>query len=220
MDYNDRELLDLIAEKNEDALQIMYQKYEPYITKQANTFYASAPHIGLEASDFKQEGMIALTEAIQSYNMTLDVTFFTYATTCIQRKMISTLIGSKRQKHKILNESIPLEQKTSDGVEISLENKIRSDSTNPEKLVMNADYRQQFFRNLKDILTDFEYQVFELKYNDFTYQEIAKLLEKDEKAVDNALHRARGKITKLLLKEKKRRKKLKNGVFFKFFMLY
>ncbi len=206
MDYNDRELLDLIAENNEDALQIMYQKYEPYIVKQAKKFYNSAPYVGLEASDFKQEGMIALTEAMQTYNMNLDVTFFTYATTCIQRRMVSSLIGAKRQKHKILNESVPLDQKTSEGIEVSLDNVLVNDSMNPENVVMNADYREQLFRNLKNWLTDFEYQVFELKYNDFTYQEIACLLEKDVKAIDNALQRIRTKAAKMLSKEKKEEK--------------
>ena len=206
MDYNDRELLDLIAEHNEDALQIMYKKYEPYIANQARTFYSSAPYVGLEVSDFKQEAMIALTEAMQSYNMNLDVTFFTYATTCIQRRLISSLIGAKRQKHKILNESIPLEQKTNDGVAISLDNFLINDSMNPEKVVMHADYTEQLFRNLKNELTDFEYQVLELKYNDFSYQEIANLLEKDVKAIDNAFQRIRTKATKMLAKEKKEEK--------------
>lgn len=206
MDYNDRELLDFISENNEDALQILYQKYEPYISKQAHNFYTSSPNIGLEMSDFKQEGMMALTEAIQSYNMNLDVTFFTYATTCIQRRMVSSLIGAKRQKHKILNESLPLEQKTSDGIEVSLENILSNDSMNPEKIVISAEYKQQLFKNAKGLLTDFEYQVFELKYHDFTYQEISNLLEKDVKAIDNALQRARGKIAKFLLKEKKEEK--------------
>ena len=206
MDYNDRELLDLIAEHNEDALQIMYKKYEPYLVTQARTFYNSAPYVGLEVSDFRQEGMIALTEAIQSYDMNLNVTFFTYATTCIQTRMISSLIGAKRQKHKILNESVPLEQKTSDGSELSLDNFLVNDNMNPERVVMNADYMEQLFRNLKNELTDFEYQVFELKYNDFSYQEIANLLEKDVKAIDNAFQRIRSKATKMLAKEKKEEK--------------
>ncbi len=65
---------------------------------------------------------------------------------------------------------------------------------------------EQLFRNLKNELTDFEYQVFELKYNDFSYQEIANLLEKDVKAIDNAFQRIRSKATKMLAKEKKEEK--------------
>lgn len=203
MDYNDRELLDLISEHNEEAMKIMYEKYEPYIMSQAKHFYNTSPNVGLDENDFAQDGMIALNDAIENYNMNLNTTFFTYATTCIQREMISSLISAKRLKHRFLNESLSLDQKNGNGVEFSLDSKLVTENTNPELLVMNADSEYQLLKQMKSILTDFEYQVFELKYNNFSYQEISLLLEKDIKSIDNALQRIRVKIAKILKKEKK-----------------
>ena len=44
------------------------------------------------------------------------------------------------------------------------------------------------------MLTDFETQVLELKVNGFEYREIAEILEKEPKAIDNAIQRIRKKL--------------------------
>ena len=51
---------------------------------------------------------------------------------------------------------------------------------------------------VKESLTDLEKQVFDLKINDFTYKEIAEILEMNPKAVDNATQRIRNKIKEIL----------------------
>jgi RNA polymerase sporulation-specific sigma factor len=206
VDYNDRELLDYILEGNEDALNILYEKYEPYITNQAKKFYMYALNSGLEVSDLKQEAMIALNEAIHNYNETKDTTFYTYATTCIKRRLISSIISSKRLKHKFLNESVPLDQEGVDGVTVSLDNILINENLDPETVVISIEREKNLFAHLKTILTDFEFQVFELKYNNFQYKEIAKLLDKDSKAIDNALQRIKVKVSKFLEDEKNEEK--------------
>ena len=47
-------------------------------------------------------------------------------------------------------------------------------------------------------LTDFETQVFELRISNFGYKEIAEILEKDIKAIDNARQRIKAKLKKVL----------------------
>ena len=48
------------------------------------------------------------------------------------------------------------------------------------------------------MLTDLEFQVFELKRNGFNYKEIAEILDKDQKSIDNALQRIRIKMKEIL----------------------
>lgn len=206
MDYNDLELLDYISEGNEEAFSILYEKYEPYIHGRAKRLLHSASNVGLDLADLTQEGRIALNEAIRTFKTSKDTTFYTYATTCIERRMISAVISAQRLKHKFLNESISIDQELNDGTNVSLENMIINRDNNPENVVLSAERENQLFENLKQILTDFEYQVFELKYHNFNYHEIAKILDKNEKAVDNALQRMRGKVAKVLEKEKNEEK--------------
>lgn len=206
MDYNDQELLDYISEGNEDAINILYTKYEPYIHSKARKLLNSATNVGLDLNDLIQEGLIALNEAIRNYKITLDTTFYTFATTCIDHKMISTMISAQRLKHKILNESISFDQELNDGTSISIENMIVNKENNPETVLLSMEREQDLFREVKQVLTDFEYQVFELKYHNFNYKEIAEILDKDAKSVDNALQRMRSKVSKILKQQKNEEK--------------
>lgn len=206
MDYNDQELLDLISEENEDATNILYNKYEPYINSKAKKLLNSAKNVGIDLSDLIQEGLIALNDAIKKYKISMDTTFYTFATTCIDNRMISTMISAQRLKHKILNESISFDQELNDGTNISIENMIVNKESNPENVVLSMELEKELFMNVKEILTDFEYQVFELKYHNFNYREIAEILDKDAKAIDNALQRVRGKVSKILREQKSEEK--------------
>lgn len=205
MDYNDLELLDYVQEGNEEAFSVLCEKYEPYIQNRAKSLMKST-HNGLDIHDLMQEGRVALSEAIKGFKTSCNTTFYTYATTCIERRMISTLISAERLKHKILNESISLDRDLGDGETVSLENLVVNEENNPETLILSEERERILFGQLRDVLTDFEYQVFELKYHNFNYHEIAKILEKSDKAIDNALHRMRVKISKFLENEKKEEK--------------
>ena len=201
MDYNDQELLDYINSGNEEALEIIYKKYEPFIDSKAKRYLKVNDRLGIDLNDLLQEGRLALNEAIKGFNSSMDTTFYTYATTCIERRMISFLISSNRLKHKILNESIPFEQ-DDDSSSYSLENIIINDDNDPLNIVISNEREENFFIKIKQELTDFEYQVFELKYHNFNYKEISEILEKDSKAIDNAIQRIRIKTKKILKEEK------------------
>ena len=66
-----------------------------------------------------------------------------------------------------------------------------------KEILFNFVYEKDLVKEVSDILTDFEAQVFELKINGFDYKEIAEILDKDIKAIDNALQRIKVKIKKL-----------------------
>lgn len=197
-DYNDNELLFYISENNEDANEIIYKKYEPLITNTAKKFIKSCENAGLELNDFIQEGMLGLSNAIKEFDESKDVTFFTFAKTCIERKMISLAISSKRQKHKILNESLSLEITDEEGNYSNLEYILGDNKNNPENLIINMENQNELIKKASLVLTDFEMQVFELKINDFGYREIAEVLDKEPKAIDNALQRIKVKLKKSL----------------------
>ena len=54
MGYNDQELLDYISEGNEDALHILYNKYEPYIQTKAKKLLGSISNIEIDLNDLIQ----------------------------------------------------------------------------------------------------------------------------------------------------------------------
>ena len=134
-DFNDNELLSYICENNEEANTILFKKYEPLINSIARKMYKYCKNTGLELNDLIQEGMLGLNLAINHYDEQKDTTFYTFAKKCIERKMLSMIIGAKRLKHKILNESLSLEGNINDSDSIGLEAFI-SDSKNDPELVL------------------------------------------------------------------------------------
>lgn len=191
-DYNDYELLNYIAEGNEDANNIIIKKYEPLIIGIANKMYAYCKNNGLDKNDLIQEGMIGLNHAIDRYHEQGDTLFYTYAKKCIERKIISVVIGSNRNKNKILNESISY-----DDEENLLLKVLKDTSPNPEELMMDMEHEKDFILKVKETLTDLESQVFELLISGFKYKEIAEILDKDQKSIDNAIQRIKNKIKKV-----------------------
>lgn len=201
-DYSDNELVYYIRENNEEANNIIFKKYEPLIGSLAKKMYPYCKYNGLELVDLMQEGMLGLNLAILNYVEENDNLFYTFARKCIERKMISLVVASKRQKHKILNESLSLEfgEEGETGI---LESVLSDASSNPEDKLFIHEREKELIEKMRAVLTDNEGRVFELKLAGFNYQEIASIIDKKPKAVDNAIQRIKWKLKELLLKEGK-----------------
>lgn len=196
-DYNDNEILSYINESNEEAIELIYEKYKPLINKIAtNLFKKYCKNTGLDISDLTQEGMLGLNSAINHYKENKDVLFYTYAKTCIERKIISSVIAANRQKHKVLNDSISFEIELDNN--INLESFFGDTEYNPENIVISKESNDELLDKIENVLTNVELQVLQLKLDGFEYKEIAAIIDKDVKAVDNAVQRIRTKIKKMM----------------------
>lgn len=199
-DYNDYELISYaISENSEDAMDLIYKKYEPLIiafSKKMLPFCSG----GLEMNDLIQEGRLGLNNAINRFDENKNITFYTFARTCIERKIISAVLATRRLKHKILNESVSIETKHNDSEHTYADYFLKDESNDPEKLLIETEREKSLSGLIKDQLTNFELQVFELKLGQFTYDEISSILDKNNKAVDNALQRIKTKLRNILSK--------------------
>lgn len=195
-DYNDYELLSYVSEKNEEASEVIFEKYRPLILATANRLFCYCKNTGLELNDLVQEGMLGLNMAMHSYDDNKDTSFYTYAKTCIERKIITQVVASRRLKHKVLNDSLSLET-DENNYDYVLDKSLTDNSYNPEEILFNYEKEKELVKEVSDLLTDFETQVFELKINGFDYKEIAEILDKDVKSIDNALQRIKVKLKKL-----------------------
>lgn len=196
-DYNDYELLSYVSEKNEEASEVLFEKYRPLILATANRLFCYCKNTGLELNDLVQEGMLGLNIAMNSYNDTKDATFYTYAKTCIERKIITQVVASRRLKHKVLNDSLSIENTDENNYDYIFDKSLTDNSYNPEKILFNSENEKTLVDQASSMLTDLETQVFELKINGFDYKEIAEILDKDIKSIDNALQRIRVKLKKI-----------------------
>ena len=196
-DINDYEVLSMVAD-NEDATELLFKKYKPLIIGLAKKTYGMTQNTGFDLNDLIQEGMIGFSTAINTFDENKDTTFFTYAKTCIERRLISLVKSASRFKHQLLNESYFVEDLVSDST--SLENLLEDSTSNPESQLIDNENAKELIKNIKKSLTNLESAVFELKISGFTYKEIAEILDKDSKSIDNAISRIKIKVQKYLNK--------------------
>lgn len=197
-EFNDYELLDHIASCNEEANEILLYKYRPLIVSIARKFYKYCMG-GVDLNDLVQEGMIGLNEAIINFNEQKEANFGTFARICIERRIISLVKKTRTYKNKFLNESIALEFDEEDKINDKL---LIDNSLNPSNMIEDYERQQEIIHNLEKQLSDMEKQVFELKKDGFTYKEIAEILDKEPKMIDNTIQRIKQKLKKIILENK------------------
>lgn len=186
MQYNDYELVSLAKEGNEEAINLIYQKYKPIIVSKSSDAIVLANHHGIEINDIMQEGFIGLDEAINNFSEADNTSFYTFAVLCIKRQIINYLRKMTRGKNRILNEAIVIDE----GLEKNVRDEFDIEWDFFSKDIMN---------NIKNCLTDFEYKVFIYKVEGYSFDEIANTLDKDIKSIYNTFHRAKIKIKKLII---------------------
>ncbi len=198
-DITDNELLDKVSD-NELATETLFKKYMPLINGIAKKIYYSSKVNGVEVGDLVQEGMVGFSIAINTYNEKEDASFYTFARMCIIRRILSSITAANTQKHQILNESISVENISEDPK--TKENIFSDYESDPERLLIAGERTKELIHDIEKGLTNLECEVFELKTAGFNYKEIAEILEKDPKSIDNAISRIKTKVSKYL-KEKK-----------------
>ena len=197
---NDYEILFLVNEKNENAEEILINKYKNLINKYIEEYKTIALQNGLEECDLYQEGLLGLTNAIKTFDQSKEASFFTYANICIKTKIQTAIRNSSSKKNIALNQSV------------SLDNLINSETANYYDIICDSkndiserllkqEEQQQLFNKVEECLTPFEKQVLKLKTNSYSNDEIATKLQKDKRSIENAINRIRNKYRNIKKEE-------------------
>lgn len=188
-EYNDYELIVLAREGNEEAINIIYQKYKPIIVSKSKDAIVRASHHGIEISDIMQEGYIGLDEAIYAFSENDNTSFYTFAILCISRQIINYLRKITGGRDKILNDAVAIDEY----VEKSIK-----DNFDTEFSIISNEHEKDIIDEIEKNLTEFEHKVFKLKVNGYTFEEIANILDKDIKSIYNTFHRIKLKTKKIM----------------------
>lgn len=192
-EYEDQELIYLIAESSEEASDILYKKYKNLINLKVKKYLAQAKKVGLEYNDLFQEGMLGLNEAINDYKDMKNTKFSSFANLCIDRQLYTALAKAGRKKHSLLNDSFSLDF-TNEDDDKPLMNFLFDKTNDPSIKFDDKESQKYLIKFLKDNLTPLEKSVLSLRIKGYEYKEIAQILNKSYKSIDSALQRIRNKI--------------------------
>lgn len=187
----DEELIASLRAGEKEITDYLMDKYKNLVRKKAKALYL----IGGDRDDLIQEGMIGLFKAIRDYREDRESSFYHFADLCIARQLYTAVEASQRKKHAPLNSYVPLYADSEDAENGGLENVLSSvEELNPERIVINQEELQIFQKKVQDCLSAMEKEVLSYYLQGLDYNQIAEVLGKEPKAIDNALQRLKKKL--------------------------
>lgn len=197
-DLNDYEIMYLVSENDENAKEVLFQKYYPIIVRTANRYKEEAKKYGLEIDDLVQEGYYGLSCAMNCYNPNKDAMFYTYAIMSIKSKIVNALRIAGNKKSFCLNNYISLFRKIDPNKEATIFDFVPDNNVvYPEEVLLNNE--MMFL--LKDFLFSLKISsatIFELKLNGFSTRDISELMGVSVRSVSNVVCRNNEKLRKFL----------------------
>lgn len=198
--YNDYELVYMVQEENENAYQILYDKYQPLLRQIVSRFYSTYRYFGIEYEDLYQEANLALTKAIRAYQVSSNTLFYTFACITIRSKLKNLIKVSTSQKCLFHQNMLSLYDAINgtDKDVLLIDTIIDPDSLDPALELEKKNLAHQLFQ-FSLSLTVVQGQIFELKTAGFRNIDIAALLGMSLKDVSNYMYRIRRKLKRFLV---------------------
>lgn len=188
---SDEELIERLRRGEEEIMDYLMEKYKNLVRGKAKALFL----IGGDSDDLIQEGMIGLFKAVRDFRPDRDSSFYHFAQLCIARQMYTAVEASKRKKHAPLNSYISLYGDDSDGIQM-IEMLGGMDESNPESLMINRESLTDFQRKVRTTLSPMEQEVLNYCLQGLQYTQIAEIMGRETKAIDNAIQRIKKKLGK------------------------
>ncbi len=192
-EYSDEILVEMARAGDERAEDFLLKKYKDFVRSKARAYFL----VGGDSDDLIQEGMIGLYNAISHYDESKASSFMTYAAICINNKLLSAVSADNRKKNEPLNGYVSLYSVITDdtGEEASLSDVLPdTDNVNPENIILNEEQEKLAKKRLLGKLSKLEKEILSYYLEGMSYSEIAGIIGRPEKSVDNAIQRIRSKM--------------------------
>ena len=195
---SDEELCEKAKQGDKEAENYLLNKYKNLVREKAKTLYL----LGGDKEDLIQEGMIGLFIAVRDFDKTKNAGFSTFANLGCERRMYNAINAQKAGKNLPLNTYISLNS-GEDNYDMELINNLRSSSLlEPEGFVIDKENTMFLLEKLGKSLSKLEEEVLDLYLSGKDYKEIAEMLERSPKSIDNALARIKTKFKLVIDSEK------------------
>ncbi len=196
LNTNDYELIMLFQEDDELAKDILYSKYQHIINIIYKKYALIAEYLNIDLQELYSECSVGFTDALRCYKDAKKTSLATFITICIERRANSFILKYNRNKYKIIKDTLSLDTEYNGGKIIDvISDKGQNDPLN--KILEDESY-EELKNNIDSKLTKGEYEVYLLLRSGLNYQEIAKILKKSPKQIDNTIQRIKNKVRKLI----------------------
>ena len=196
-EYTDEQLIELVHENSEDAKSILFHRYKDKIDYLIKKYSIVAKTLGIDIKDLNQEALVGFTDAILNYIPQKEASLSTYICVCVERKIKKACIKASTNKHQAMKDALSLDYTYND-INTPLKELIEDVDSDPLTKITEQEQYEELLEMIRNSLTDNEVSVFELMQLGIGYKDIATLLDKEPKQIDNAIQRIKAKIKKIL----------------------
>ena len=180
---NDYELIYLIQEQNEVAEKLLYQKYAYLINSLLNKKIFYIRQLNIDYKDIYNACLYSFNNAIKKYDANANASFKTFASNVIQNSIKNYLYDYNRKNINLL-----------DIYDVLVNSYLSDTSLDPLNIIRKNEQNIELYQKILKVLSPFEAKVYNLLTKGFSYQQIAQVLNKTPKQIDNAIQRMKIKI--------------------------
>ncbi|MCR4581561.1 MAG: sigma-70 family RNA polymerase sigma factor [Bacilli bacterium] len=194
MGYQDGELIDNVSDNSEEARDILYDKYKYIVDIIVTKYKKSAYYLSIDMQELQQEALLGFSDALYSFNDSKEANLATFISLCVERRVANYIKKNSTKKMKIMREVISLDEQIGD--DISLMDTI-TDSSSPEDILQDEEEKKELLKKIKELLSPQELEVYKLLLHNFSYDDIASILNINSKKIYDYVYRIRKKLKDL-----------------------
>jgi RNA polymerase sporulation-specific sigma factor len=190
---SDEELISLHRNGDARAAEMLLSRYRNFARMKARSYFI----VGAERDDILQESMIGLYKAIRDFQADKQASFRAFADVCITRQLITAIRSARCQKHVPLNSYVSLSKPLAaeeDTDRVLMDILTGPGILDPAEVVIATEELVDIKAAFDELLSEFEIEVLHLYADGKSYHDIAGVLEREVKSIDNALQRIKRKI--------------------------
>lgn len=189
----EEELLVRARQGDGRAVTELIDRYRRLAAGKARNYFL----LGSDHDDVVQEALIGLYQAVRDYDPDRGASFRSFAELCVTRQIVTAIKASARFKHAPLTQAVSLDQpSTVPGAEgLTLGDLAPAlAQADPEQLAISSEQLRALQAYVDEVLSDLEAQVLRHHVEGKSYDEIAAMVQRHVKSVDNALQRIKKKL--------------------------
>lgn len=195
-DIEEEDIVKKAKDGDNQCMEVLIKRYRKFIQLKTKSYFL----IGADREDIYQEGLIGLYKAVRDYKTEKLSTFKGFAELCITRQIITAIKAATRQKHIPLNTYIslnkPVYDDESDKTLLDIMESLKI--SDPEELFVDREQINEIEQHVLENLSKYEKIVLHYYVIGRSYQQIAYLLNRQPKSIDNAIQRIKRKLIKCL----------------------
>ena len=187
--FNVYELLYMARQKDETALQLLIEQFQPIFYK---TYYQLKPFWSfLDFDECYQAYLIGLNNALYYYREDKFTKFGNFVYLCTTREIKAVIRRESAKKDSVFFSATSLDKKLNDSDDIYMIDTISDYSSDPLRIIKANALEKEAFR-LLDKKVDKE--ILQMRLQGYSYKQISNKIGCTNKTVDNSLQRIKKKI--------------------------